>query len=57
VCIHLIDQGSPENNIIIGVRQEHHEKSVRAIYNEFANVTGDEYDEFEVGTELMETAV
>jgi aspartate kinase len=47
VCIHLIDQGSPENNIIVGVRTADHERSVRAIYSEFAGVTGREYDEFE----------
>jgi aspartate kinase len=48
VCIHLIDQGSPENNIIVGVRSEDHEKSVRAIYREFAEVTGEDYDDFEL---------
>ncbi len=40
VCIHVIDQGSPENNIIVGVRSEDHERSVRAIYKEFTGGAG-----------------
>jgi aspartate kinase len=35
VNIRVIDQGSSENNIIIGVEQGDLEKAVRAIYNEF----------------------
>jgi aspartate kinase len=31
----MIDQGSSELNIIIGVRDEDFERSIRAIYKEF----------------------
>lgn len=40
VGIHLIDQGSPENNIIVGVRSSDHERAVRAIYSEFDEDSG-----------------
>ena len=35
VNIKMIDQGSSELNIIIGVRDEDFERSIRAIYKEF----------------------
>ena len=35
VNIKMIDQGSSELNIIIGVEEEDYEKALRAIYNEF----------------------
>lgn len=37
VNIKMIDQGSSELNIIIGVSNEDYEKSIQAIYNEFIN--------------------
>jgi len=36
VNIRVIDQGSSENNIIIGVEDDDLEKTVRAIYEAFA---------------------
>ena len=35
VNIKMIDQGSSELNIILGVDEDDYEKSVAAIYNEF----------------------
>ncbi|MBN2308566.1 MAG: aspartate kinase [Candidatus Hydrogenedentes bacterium] len=37
VNIRVIDQGSSENNIIIGVEEDDLERAVRAIYHEFAD--------------------
>lgn len=35
ISIHIIDQGSPENNVIVGVKESDYEFAVRAIYDEF----------------------
>ena len=35
INIKMIDQGSSELNIIVGVRDEDFERTIRAIYNEF----------------------
>lgn len=37
VNIRVIDQGSSENNIIVGMEQDHLKNAVRAIYQEFAD--------------------
>ena len=37
VNIRMIDQGSSELNIIIGVENTDYEKAIRAIYSEFNN--------------------
>ena len=37
VNIKMIDQGSGEMNIIIGVKEEDYEKALQAIYSEFVH--------------------
>jgi aspartate kinase len=37
VNVKMIDQGSDELNIIIGIEESDFEKAVRAIYKEFVN--------------------
>ena len=37
VNIKMIDQGSSELNIILGVDEDDYEKALRSIYNEFCN--------------------
>jgi aspartate kinase len=37
INIRMIDQGSSELNIIIGVEADHFERAMRAIYNAFVN--------------------
>ena len=35
INIRMIDQGSSELNIVVGVRNRHFENAIRAIYEEF----------------------
>jgi aspartate kinase len=35
INVRLIDQGSSELNIILGVDEDHYKDTIRAIYNEF----------------------
>ena len=37
INIKMIDQGSSELNIVVGVRNRHFESAIKAIYNEFIN--------------------
>ena len=37
VNIRMIDQGSSELNIIIGVKEKYFERAIRAIYDAFVN--------------------
>jgi len=58
ISIHVIDQGSPENNIIVGVDEEAFEEGIRAIYNEFYPMALENLGAAEVeGVEAPESAV
>jgi aspartate kinase len=39
INVRMIDQGSSELNIIVGVEEEDFERAIRAIYNAFAGLS------------------